>query len=1341
MRPIALGGCGTTCSGGCDRTICPRRDQHAVRPSAPDKLRSTMISVNKVFFEQVFMNITLWVWGRYGLAVSALILLGVPAVAVPSAIQISQGVSQQYGGNAAAAAAKRALTEGAQLYQQGTAESLRQAIAKYEEALKLFRAVGDRSGEASTLRNIGTVYDDLGEEQKAQEYYATALSVMLGGQVVVTTSPIKITQGVSQPQPENRTATAAKKLSDEAYQLYQEGTVEALKQAIAKLQEALKLFRAVGDHRGEDGILNNIGSVYLALGEQQKALEYYNQSLPLRRALGDRRGEAITLTSIGSVYSALGEKQKALEYYSQSLPLSRAVGDRRGEAITLTNIGGVYADLGEKQKALEYYSQSLPMIRALGERRGEAITLSSIGSVYSELGEQQKALEYYNQSLPLSRALGDRSIEARTLTGIGIVYSALGEKQKALEYYSQSLPLRRGVADRAGEATTLTSIGRVYSELGEKQKALEYYNQSLPLYRVLGDQSGEARALTHIGIVYSELGEQQKALEYYSQSLPLFRALGDQPWEASTLNGIGLVYFKLGENQKALEYYSQSLPMIRAVGDRTLEATTLTNIGAVYSELGEKQKALEYYSQSLPMIRATGDRKAEASTLINIGGFYSGLGEKQKALEYYSQSLPLFRALGDRGGEATTLNNMGAVYSALGEKQKALEYYSQSLLLLRTVGDRGREAGTLNNIGNVYSELGEQQKALDYLGQSLPMIRATGDRRGEAFILNSIGNVYFKLGENQKALEYYSQSLPLSQAVGDRTEEAFTLSSIASAKRDQGNLTEALTNIEASLKIIESLRTKIASPELRTSYFATVQNFYQFYIDLLMQLHKTNPKSGYDTKAFEASERSRARSLLELLQEANADIRQGVAPELLQQERSLQQQLDALEKQRIEVLNRPNHTPAQEAELEKQRQTLLTQYQDIQTQIRTTSPRYAALTQPQPLTLAQIQQQILDENTILLQYSLGKDRSYLWAVTKTSITSYELPKAADIETTAKKFRDAVTAPSSRDNANQVAKANDAISQIILQPVAAQLGQKRLLIVGDGVLNYLPFAALSLPGKSGENRNPPLIVDHEIVLLPSASTLGILRQNYNDRQPPNRSLAILADPVFSANDERVKNSSSATTQQAVESANPGLSRSRGDKTGQFDRLNFTRQESQIIQALFPANSRTESLDFAASRATATNPNLSQYKIIHFATHGFANSDRPELSGIVMSLVDEKGNPLNGFLRLTDIFNLKLAADLVVLSACQTGLGQNIQGEGLVGLTRGFMYAGTQRVVVSLWTVDDEGTATLMSSFYKGMLQKGLTPAAALRAAQLEMWKQEKWKSPYYWAAFTLQGEWR
>ncbi|MEG4357354.1 CHAT domain-containing protein, partial [Microcoleus sp. Aus8_D1] len=719
------------------------------------------------------------------------------------------------------------------------------------------------------------------------------------------------------------------------------------------------------------------------------------------------------------------------------------------------------------------------------------------------------------------------------------------------------------------------------------------------------------------------------------------------------------------------------------------------------------------------------------------------LGEKQKALEYYSQSLPLTRAVGDRSREAVTLTNIGAVYDNLGEKQKALEYYSQSLPLTRALGDRSGEATILSNIGSVYNDLGENQKALEYYSQSLPLTRAVGDRSGEAVTLNNIGRVNYDLGEKQKALLYFNQSLPLFRATGDLREEALTLYSMAYTKRNLGNLTEALTDIEASIKILENLRTKITSPELRTSYFATVQDYYEFYIDLLMQLYKTNPKSGYDTKALEASERSRARSLLELLKEANSNIREGVSPELLQQEQRLQQQLDAIEKRRIQLVSSPSPNQAQVAEIDKQRLALLQEYQQNKTQIRTTSPRYAALTQPQPLTLAQIQKQILDENTILLQYSLGENRSYLWVVTSKELTSYELPKRADIEIAAKNFRDTATDARYRNIPQKVALSSAALSQLIIQPAAAQLGQKRLLIVPDGVLHYTPFTALTLPQTAGENANLPLIAQHEIITLPSASTLAILRQNYADRKPPNQTLAILADPVFSQNDERVKGQIIPANTEKLESNNLGLNRSLRSSSMAWPpkRLPFTRDEAKIIFALVPTASGVQSLDFAASRATATDRNLANYQIVHFATHGMANSENPELSGILMSMVDDKGNPVNGFLRLTDIFNLKLAANLVVLSACQTGMGQNIKGEGMVGLTRGFMYAGAQRVAVSLWSVDDEGTAVLMQKFYHKMLQEKLAPAAALRAAQMEMLQDKKWQSPYYWAAFTLQGEWK
>ena len=1084
-----------------------------------------------------------------------------------------------------------------------------------------------------------------------------ALSLQLSQPVAATVSVGKVVQTA-----QTNSSGAAEKVYEEGFELYQQGTVEALRGAIVKFEQALKLYREAGDNRRQ----------------------------------------ALTLLGLGRVYSDLGEFQKALEYYNQSLPLYRAVGNRSGEAITLNNIGKVYSDLGENQKALEYYNQSLPLYRAVGNRSGEAITLNNIGKVYSDLGENQKALEYYNQSLLLRRAVGDREQESTTLNNIGTVYSALGEQQKALEYYNQSLPLSRALGDREQESTTLNNIGKVYNDLGEKQKALEYYSQSLPLSRATGDRSGEATTLNNIGSVYDDLGEKQKALEYYSQSLTLSRAVGDRS-EARTLNNIGTVYSALGEQQKALEYYSQSLTLSRAVGDRSGEAVTLNNIGKVYSALGEKQKALEYYSQSLTLYRAVGDRSGEATTLGNIGNVYSELGEQQKALEYYSQSLPLFRATGDRNGEATTLGNIGSVYSELGEKQKALEYYSQSL----------------------------------------PLSRATGDRSGEAYTLNNIGIVYSELGEKQKALEYYSQSLPLRRAVGNRAGEALTLYSMASVKRHQNNLPEALKNLEDSIKIIENLRTKIASPELRSSYFATVQNYYEFYIDLLMQLHKTNPKSGYDTKALEASERSRARSLLELLQESNANIRQGISPDLLQQEKSVQQQLDGIEKQRIQELSRSNPNQTKIAEIDKQRLALLEQYQQIQTLVRTASPRYAALTQPQPLTLPEIQKQILDDNTILLQYSLGEDRSYLWVVTSTGLTSYELPKRADIETAARAFRTAITSKNDKYIPQKVAEASANLGQLILQPAAAQLGNKRLLIVPDGVLHYTPFPALTISQTAGQNTNVPLIVEHEIITLPSASTLAILRQNYGDRKPPSQTLAILADPVFSPTDERVKGQLTPATTEQLESNNLGLNRSlrASDRGSPPERLPFTRQEAQTISSLFPSASSRQIFDFDASRTTATDGNLVNYQIIHLATHGLANNKNPELSGIVMSMVDDKGNLVNGFLRLTDIFNLKLAANLVVLSACQSGMGPNIKGEGMVGLTRGFMYAGAQRVAVSLWNVDDEGTSVLMQKFYQKMLQQKLAPAAALRAAQMEMMQQEKWQSPYYWAAFTLQGEWK
>jgi len=367
---------------------------------------------------------------------------------------------------------------------------------------------------------------------------------------------------------------------------------------------------------------------------------------------------------------------------------------------------------------------------------------------------------------------------------------------------------------------------------------------------------------------------------------------------------------------------------------------------------------------------------------------------------------------------------------------------------------------------------------------------------------------------------------------------------------------------------------------------------------------------------------------------------------------------------------------------------------------------------------------------VLVQYAIGKDRSYLWIVSNQEFTSYTLPGKAEIREAAKSFQSALS--TSGSPTDDVKRSGDALLPLILPELPQWAAGKRLLIVGDGILQQIPFAALPLPNQS---EYVPLLTQHEILSQPSASAIAILRQQLKGRTPAPKAIAILADPVYRPDDPRV-------TGQAPTASLPIEIQTtlRNLDLQAIKPLANTRIEAEKILSLFPQGDSTAVYDFDANYTWLTNPNLSQYRIVHLATHGFVNPVNPQLSGIVLSLVNRKGQYLDdGFLRLHDIFNLNLPAELVVLSACQTGLGEEVSGEGLVGLTRGLMYAGTKRIAVSLWNVNDAATAQLMNRFYQKMLQDGLSPAAALRATQLEAWQAKQ--LPYLWAAFSVQGEWQ
>ncbi len=1207
---------------------------------------------------------------------------------------------------------------------------------------------------------------------------AAIVGILMLSHPIVTIASVANT--IAQQTPNNSPEyLKGKQLLDEAQKLLQQGTGESIKQAIALYQQALLIWQKIGDRFQEFSTLRSIATAYYGLSQYQKALEYYNQALVIPRKLKSSFGEALTLLQIAHCYWSLGDNQKALELYNQALSFFQAEKKLDFAAFALQGIAQAYSNLGETQKALDAYNQELEIHRITNNTAKQASTLSAIASVYSSLGEFQKALPILNQALEIQRLRKDINRQSEIYRKIGSIYNSLGDNQQSLNFLNQALKLKQQAqVNLTGTALLLSlsqqalinlSIASTYISLGDYPSSISYHNTARSLLQKAGDRINEAKVLTSVSLAYDQLGDKQKALESLNQALGLQREIGNPGDKASTLTSIGDIYQSFGDYQKALDTYNQALTLQRQVQAGSGEASTLTGIAQVYSLLGDYQLSIDTYTQALEIFQKIGNRTLEAQTLNSIGTVYRITEDYPKALEYYNKTLKIWREQKSLIFEISTLTGVTVVYELLKDYPKALEVANQILLLSRQQKNSFYEASAYALMGRVYLASGDYQKSLDASMKALSGLEKLGIRQGEANVLGNISKAYNSLKQPDKAISIYNQQLGLYQKLGDRKGIANTLYNIAVTERDRNNFQAAQKQIESVIAIVEDIRIKVNNQDLRSSYFASIQKYYQFYIDLLMRLHKQHPDKGYDALALQVSERDRARSLVELLNEANADIRKGVDPKLLEAERNLQQRLDATEKRQIELGNKPN-TEAQLQALQKEISALLEQNRQIKAQIRASSPRYAALTQPQALTLAQ-QQQLLDDDTLVLEYSLGEDRSYLWAVSKTSIKSYELPKRAEIEAIAKQFngllkRDnyrldstistsVVSTPGSLPDVKVASK----LSQILLQPVAKELGNKRLVIVSDGALQYLPFAALpnpknltpqppSLQGKGeyesnsplrgGERLLTPLLVEHEIVNLPSVSTLAVLRKEVNNRQPAPKAIAILADPVFRSDDPRLK-----SPQQPVDKRNVNeldLSTSARSSGVKFDRLPFTRTEADRISALFPDALRKEAFDFAASRAIATSPELSQYRIVHFATHGILNSTQPELSGVVLSLFDNKGMPQNGFLRLNDIFNLNLPAELIVLSACETGLGKEIKGEGLVGLTRGFMYAGSPRVVVSLWSVNDEATSELMTKFYQKMLQDKLKPAAALRQAQIDMLKNENFAAPYYWAAFTLQGEW-
>lgn len=985
------------------------------------------------------------------------------------------------------------------------------------------------------------------------------------------------------------------------------------------------------------------------------------------------------------------------------------------------------------------------------DRRRQAEQLSGEAArLYSQdrPDSRRQSLERFREALRQWRGLEAKREAAATLLSLAAVSRESGETRAALELFQQALGLFRELGDRALAAETGNEIGLTYQRLGETGAARAAFEEARARWQSLGNRSGEAIARSNICLTRMRDGDWTGARVCYEEVLELLGALSETDTEARALTNLGGVYANCGEPDRALEHYRRSLALTVALGEQLREAQIRNNLGALHRGLGETQEALFEYSRALAVFEQLGNRYWQARCLNNLGYAYLGIGELERAASWLRQALPWRRKVGDRRGEAVTLNNLGRVEARRGNFREARELHRQALTLSRALEDRRGEAIALQLLGEADFRMDDRAAALEHLQRALELQRAIGNRLRQAEIHSDLGELLSERGEPRQARAYFDEALALHRAISNPAGEVETLYAAARAERRRGRPEVARTRLEAALDLVEDLRTRVSDPNRRASYLSSQHGAYELLIDLLMELDRDQPGRGHDHAALEVSERARARSLLELVAEPGNGIDEAAAGGALGERlRAARRRVDAQLRRQLEVLG-ARHGDEEADAVEQDLDAVLNELENVEAEVRRQSPRYAALTRPALLSAGQVQE-LLEPGTTLLEYVLGEERSFLWAVTASSIASFELAPRSVIEDLARRaFRELATLDLRTGRTRKESAA--ALARELLGPIAEQLARpatasatvRRLVVVADGALHYVPFAALPVPGSDGSAAAPyePLLLRYEVVYLPSASVLATERQQAG-RTSAQRSVAVLADPVFDRRDSRLAGADPAPDPASAAAASSVTRSARQVGLARLGRLSRTRDEALAIAALADDGQALVALDFAASRALVLSGELRPYRFLHFATHGMLNPQSPELSGLVLSLYDSSGRDIDGFLRLHDVYGLDLEAELVVLSGCQTALGREIRGEGLVGLTRGFLYAGVPRVVASLWQVQEQAAAELMARFYRAMLVDGRRPAAALRAAQLSLRQEKRWADPFYWAAFLLQGDWR
>ena len=916
-------------------------------------------------------------------------------------------------------------------------------------------------------------------------------------------------------------------------------------------------------------------------------------------------------------------------------------------------------------------------------------------------------------------------------------------RSAALAAYNGALSQTKEIQDVFLTRHLLYVMARVALETQQYAQARDRMLEATSLPESADDIAGTAVCWKVLGYSYAYLGDLNHALSAYEEAQTRYTKSGDAFNQEILHENAARAHRAMGENDAALDELTEALGEARSNHDDRVLVASLEELGNIHISRSDLQEALDAYRQAMQEPYITQIPTTQAHVLNGLGNVYTQLGEYEWAQTAFQQSVDLWKHIKDPMGEAYALDGEAFLAYSQADYQQAIKMHLAALNLVQGTDLDRERAVILEELGESYEAAGQRDEAVNALTQALALAQKLHFRTTEASCLRSLGEIAFAGGHTAEAEERFDQARDIDDTTMNRSEQALLLADCARLERSLGHLDLARGEIDSSITVIESSRTAIRNAESRSSYFDKQRDYYDFYIGLLMEMDRLHPGQGYAAKAFDVSERARARSLLDTLQENGIESERGVDRTLVTHERQLTDQIEAKLQQLTNAEDKD--APA----LRTQLASLEAEYNQVKSEIREKGSGYGVVARGKTISADDLSKHALDPSAVLLEYWLGKNESYLWAVTSDSISTYRLPSIDSLQDKASALygeytaRNAIVANETagprqlriQKSEQQAELDGKILGQLLLQPaVQALSGHKTAVIVADGQLLSLPFHVLPFGGK-------PLIETHQVVYVPSASLLPELRRNQG--RSSNQRVAVFADPVFSRSDPRVDplaRGSAPAVSTPTEDAED-LTRSAGDLgLNGFQRLGYSREEAKSIGDLLPAQNRKIALDFDANRDAVLNTDWSNYRILHFSTHALIDNVHPELSGIVLSLIAPSGKQIDGFLRVRDIYSLHIPADLVVLSACRTALGKKTRGEGVIGLSRAFSYSGAHRVLATLWNVNDRATAAFMENFYEGLLKQSLPPAEALAQAQRALARSKNWHSPYFWAPFVLMGDW-